>query len=46
MIIDEFSMLKQKELHYVNKRLQQIMGNNLPFGGVAIVLIGDPGVGK
>ena len=43
VILDEFSMLRQKELHWVDKRLKQIMGNNLPFGGVAIVLIGDPG---
>ena len=43
VIFDEFSMLRQKELHWMDKRLQQIMGNHLPFGGVAIILMGDPG---
>jgi ATP-dependent DNA helicase PIF1 len=41
VIIDEFSMLRQKELYWVDKRLQQAKGNNEPFGGLTIVLSGD-----
>ena len=43
VILDEFSMLKQKELYYLDQRLRQIMGKNIPFGGVAVILFGDPG---
>jgi len=42
VIIDEFTMLWQKELHYIDLCLREIMGNNLPFGGLAVVLVGDP----
>jgi hypothetical protein len=41
VIIDEFSMLRQKELHWVDLRLRQAKGNNEPFGGLTGVLSGD-----
>ena len=43
IILDEFSMLKQSELFFVNARLKQIKCNDLPFGGLTILLAGDPG---
>ena len=43
IIIDEFSMLKQHELHFVNKRLQEAMGNDYFMGGIVVLLSGDPG---
>ena len=42
VILDEFSMLRQKELYFINKRLQEIIQNDLPFGGLVIILSGDP----
>jgi PIF1-like helicase len=42
LVLGEFSMLRQKELYWVNLRLQEIMGNDLPFGGLVVVLSGDP----
>lgn len=42
IIIDEFSMLRQSEIHYIDERLKQIMGNSKPFGGLTVVLAGDP----
>ena len=42
IVIDEYSMLRQKELHYIDRRLKQIMNNLLPFGGLVVVLAGDP----
>ena len=41
LIIDEFSMLKARELCYVDKLLSQIMECNNPFGGITVVLVGD-----
>ena len=43
LILDEFSMLRQKELFFINERLQQIMCSENLFGGLVVVLIGDPG---
>jgi PIF1-like helicase/Helitron helicase-like domain at N-terminus len=43
LVLDEFSMLRQKELFWMNKRLQEIMKNKLPFGGLVVVLSGDCG---
>eukprot|EP00978_Attheya_sp_CCMP212_P024884 scaffold78991_cov48-Attheya_sp.AAC.2 len=43
VILDEYSMLRQKELFYMDQRLRQIMCSPEPFGGVTIVLAGDPG---
>ena len=41
LIIDEYSMLKARELCYVDKRLSQIMECKDPFGGITVVLVGD-----
>ena len=41
IIIDEFSMLKQIEILYLDKRLREIIGINAPFGGMAVLLVGD-----
>jgi hypothetical protein len=43
VILDEYSMLHQKQLYYMDARLKQIMCSTEPFGGVTIVLTGDPG---
>ena len=43
IIIDEFFMLSQTLLSFIDKRLKQIMHNQKPFGGLVIVLVGDPG---
>ena len=42
IVIDEYSMLRQKELYYLHLYLQQAAGNQLLFGGFAILLVGDP----
>ena len=41
-MIDEYSMLRQCDLYFIDKRLQQIIVNNEPFGGLVVVLAGDP----
>jgi len=41
LIIDEISMVGTKIFHYVNQRLIQITGQNLPFGGVNVIVVGD-----
>lgn len=50
LIIDEISMLHAKQLELVNQVLKYFKGNQLPFGGVQVVLAGDffqlPPVGK
>jgi hypothetical protein len=43
LIVDEYSMLRQKELYWIDERLKQIMCNGHPFGGMAVILSGDPG---
>ena len=44
IFIDEYSMLSANQLCYVDRRLRQILCKpNVPFGGVAVVLSGDPG---
>ena len=43
IILDEFSMLRQYEIAYINRRLKEVMVNDKPFGGLTIVLAGDPG---
>jgi PIF1-like helicase len=42
VIIDEYSMLKQRELFDVHWRLVEISGLNELFGGYAVLLVGDP----
>lgn len=50
LIIDEVSMLHQNQLALVNEVLQFFKENNMPFGGIQIVLSGDffqlPPIGK
>lgn len=42
IVIDELSMIGQRCLFWIHKRLQQITGNlHLRFGGISIILIGD-----
>jgi len=43
IVIDEFSMLRQRELYFINERLKQILCSDALFGGIVVVLIGDPG---
>ena len=43
LIIDGYSMLKQKELNYLDLQLKKIMNSDLVFGGLVVVLAGDPG---
>ena len=44
LIIDEVSMLSQKNLKFIDKRLKQASGKtDLPFGGYNIILFGDFG---
>lgn len=42
IIIDEASMVRCDILDGVHWRLQEIKQNDLPFGGVQIIMIGDP----
>lgn len=43
IILDEYSMISSIKLYWINRRLQVAMGNNLPFGGIPIIVFGDPG---
>jgi ATP-dependent DNA helicase PIF1 len=42
MFIDEVSMLDPKLLDFLDEYLRIVFRNNLPFGGVIVVLVGDP----
>lgn len=41
LIIDEISMLHQKQFAMVDEVLQYFKENNLPFGGIQVVISGD-----
>ena len=41
LFIDEYSMLPQKCLYYIDLRLKQLKQSDRAFGGVVIVMIGD-----
>ena len=41
IICDEISMVSNYMLRYIHLRLQEIKSNNLPFGGVNIIAVGD-----
>eukprot|EP00957_Ditylum_brightwellii_P043472 3295977-Ditylum_brightwellii.AAC.1 len=41
-ILDEFSIMMQKEIHYLDERLKQIMHSFTLFGGVIVLFVGDP----
>ena len=44
IIIDEFSVLSQKDLAWINRRCKQATGKlNLMFGGINVILVGDLG---
>ena len=43
ILIDEYSMLSQVMLNKIDLRLRQAKNNNKIFGGISVVLIGDPG---
>ena len=43
IILDEYSMISSVQLFWINRRLQAAMGNNLHFGGIPIIIFGDPG---
>jgi hypothetical protein len=38
VVLDEFSKLKQRDMYYMSRRLQEIMGNDDFFGGLAVIL--------
>jgi ATP-dependent exoDNAse (exonuclease V) alpha subunit len=42
LVIDEFSMLGQEMIGKIDRRAKQAKNNNLIFGGMSIILIGDP----
>ena len=42
LIVDEFSMLKSDQLYQVDLRLRELKQSNRQFGGVAVLLFGDP----
>lgn len=41
LAIDEISMLRGDVMEYINQTLKFIRGNEEPFGGIQIILIGD-----
>jgi len=42
LVIDEFSMLEAHLLAVVDEKLRDWTGKDVPFGGVAVILMGDP----
>ena len=42
MVLDEFTMVGQTTFNIIDKRLHQIMCIYEPFGGVVVVMFGDP----
>jgi len=43
IIIDEYSMVHQVMLAVIDKRLRQATGRDEWFGGISVILVGDPG---
>jgi ATP-dependent exoDNAse (exonuclease V) alpha subunit len=41
LLIDEASMVRADKLDMVDARFKAVFGNDLPFGGVKIILVGD-----
>ncbi len=41
LIIDEVSMVRSDLMDYINVKLQMARGNNLAFGGVKVLIVGD-----
>jgi ATP-dependent exoDNAse (exonuclease V) alpha subunit len=42
LIIDEISMVSADLLEYVSVTCQKVLGNLDPFGGIRVILVGDP----
>ena len=42
IFLDEYSMSRRKELYYISERLKQIINDDLLFGGMCVVVGGDP----
>jgi ATP-dependent exoDNAse (exonuclease V) alpha subunit len=43
IVVDEFSMVRQREVYYLHKQLQAITGkHDAPFGGLVVLFLGDP----
>ena len=43
IIVDELSMVSQAQFAWVDRRLRQATGKDEAFGGLSIVMTGDPG---
>jgi ATP-dependent DNA helicase PIF1 len=41
LIVDEFTMMSQEVLYFLDVRLREGMSSTLPFGGMNIILVGD-----
>lgn len=41
LIIDEISMVRSDVMDYINRALRFVKGNQLPFGGIQLLMIGD-----
>ncbi len=41
LVIDEISMVRADFLDTIDRTLQQVHGNDLPFGGIQVILVGD-----
>lgn len=41
LIIDEVSMVRADMLDYIDRLLKHVKGNDKPFGGVQLILVGD-----
>ena len=41
LVIDEISMVRPDIIDYIDKKLQKHRGNDLPFGGMQVVMFGD-----
>ena len=43
IVIDELSMVSQAQFAWVDRRLRQATGKDEAFGGISVVMTGDPG---
>lgn len=41
LVIDELGMVTSATMFFIDKTLQKVMGNNLPFGGIQVILVAD-----
>ena len=41
LLVDEVSTIDTKLIAILNYRMQQVMGNTLPFGGIPVLFVGD-----